>query len=189
MRHGFSSKATPIVWIRSLSSSSNFQPLPHSYREYKSQMQERRQWWPPLEIKQWERARVTSQIINPALNFCFCFVPWWETSVLAATVPRQLYRLQTPSPRAKDVLQQYLSCRFKENLPFLVHEVHEHLINSVCAEAHYNYKCKLEGWMLFVLLYHFLSLFTLQIWLIFHVVQRRTLLYYHSKDSGASWLK
>lgn len=66
--HGFSSKATHTVWIRLPSSSSNLQSLPRSHREYKSQMQERRQWWPLLEIKQWERAHVTSQIINPPLN-------------------------------------------------------------------------------------------------------------------------
>lgn len=75
LEHGFSSKATPIVWIRSLSSSSSLQSLPHSHREYKPQMQERRQWWPPLEIKQWERARVTSQIINPALNLLLLCSP------------------------------------------------------------------------------------------------------------------
>lgn len=67
--HGFSSKATHTVGMWLLSSSRSFQSLPHSHREYKSQMQERRQWWPPLEIKQWERVHVTSQIINPALNF------------------------------------------------------------------------------------------------------------------------
>lgn len=68
--HGFSSKATHTV----RSSSSNLQSLPHSHREHESQnlerskAQERRQWWPPLEIQQWERARVTIQIMNPALN-------------------------------------------------------------------------------------------------------------------------
>lgn len=42
-------------------------PFPIHTGNIKSQMQERRQWWPLLEIKQWERAHATSQIINPAL--------------------------------------------------------------------------------------------------------------------------
>jgi len=67
------------------------------------------------------------------------------------------------SPSAKDVFQLYLSFGFKEGPPFLGHKAHEHLIDALCDEAHYNYKSRLERWMLLVLLYHFLSLFHLQI--------------------------
>lgn len=86
-----------------------------------------------------------------------------KNSALAAAIHRQHTGCKFASPSAKDIFQFYLSCRFKEGPPFLVHEVHEHLINALCAEAHYNYKSKLEGWMLLVLLYYFLSLLHLQV--------------------------
>lgn len=85
-----------------------------------------------------------------------------KSSALAATIHRQYTGYKFTSSSAKDMFQLYLSCRFEEGPPFLVHEVHEHLINALCAEAYYNYKSKLEEQMLFILLYHFLSLFHLQ---------------------------